>query len=378
MKLVFFCNFLNHHQVAVADALYNRLGEDFIFVATRQTVASDMKGGKDFSDRPYCLCATKDEVSRKETERVAIEAEVALFGAESQPFAISRARKNPSGLSFEIGERWLKRGWINLLSPVLLRWLKNYFCYYHRRPFYKLNSSGFAAQDHYRMFTYRGRCFKWGYFTQPIIVTREKKRERAPFKLLWVGRFVDWKHPEMPILLANRLKKNGYHFHLDMIGEGQERAKTEHLCLLYELNDYVSFIDNLSNDQVLTAMQQHDLCLFTSDRNEGWGVVANEAMSCGCVLVASNEIGASPFLVQDGVNGCLFQSGDIDAFENKVRMLLDDPVLMESMSRNGVKTMNGIWSAQQAADNLLQLIEDLQQGREPSIVEGPCSKENVE
>lgn len=38
--------------------------------------------------------------------------------------------------------------------------------------------------------------------------------------ILWCARFIDWKHPELAILLAQRLKDNKYNFHLDMIGKG--------------------------------------------------------------------------------------------------------------------------------------------------------------
>ena len=34
MKLVFFSNYPNHHQVALADAFHDILGEDYAFVAT--------------------------------------------------------------------------------------------------------------------------------------------------------------------------------------------------------------------------------------------------------------------------------------------------------------------------------------------------------
>ena len=33
-------------------------------------------------------------------------------------------------------------------------------------------------------------------------------------------------------------------------------------------------------------MEQADIYLFTSDRNEGWGAVANEAMNSACAMVA--------------------------------------------------------------------------------------------
>ena len=41
---------------------------------------------------------------------------------------------------------------------------------------------------------------------------------------------------------------------------------------------------------------------------------------------------------------------------------------------NGYKTMRDVWSPKNAAINFLQLVEDIQQGRDCSIEDGPCSK----
>lgn len=117
MKLTVFANFLNHHQVQVMDQLYNLLGNDFHFVVTLLSDQEYMKGGGDYSNRPYCLCALKDKSTYTEALRLSIESEACVFGADSCEFAIVRAKQNPMGLSFEMGERWLKRGWVNVMSP---------------------------------------------------------------------------------------------------------------------------------------------------------------------------------------------------------------------------------------------------------------------
>ena len=133
-------------------------------------------------------------------------------------------------------------------------------------------------------------------------------------------------------------------------------------------------------------MKEHDIFLFTSDRNEGWGAVANESMANGCVLVASDAIGSVPYLVKDGVNGLMFKSAStktsfgnpdqkaLDDLTEKVAWLLDNKEKMKEMQRAAFLTMYNTWSPKRAAQNLLQLIDDLQNGRETSIKKGPCSK----
>ena len=120
--------------------------------------------------------------------------------------------------------------------------------------------------------------------------------------------------------------------------------------------------------------RNQDIFLITSDREEGWGVVVNESMSNKCCLVGSDEIGAVSYLVKEGVNGKVFKSKSIDSLYQQVKYLLDHPAESRTMAERGYQDMVSFWSAKQAAENLLTLIKDIQNGDVSSIKEGPCSK----
>lgn len=378
MKIVFYCNFLNHHQVVVADELYKQLEGDYVFVATLPRNEKELKGGADYSTRPYCILAGESQEEHDRALNLARTADVCVFGACSQEYAVERARQKDCGLSFEMGERWLKRGWINVLSPTLRQWWMNYRRYYHNKPFYKLCSSAFVAIDDNRLGAYRGRHFKWGYFTgvdcyfyveaSPDVSTTEIT------PLMWCSRFLSLKHPELAVKMADRLKKDGYRFVLDFYGSGEVEQKTRDMVDKLGLNDIVRFHGAIPNEQVLREMRRHKIFLFTSDRFEGWGAVANEAMSRGCALVGSDSIGSVPYLIEHRRNGMIFKSGDVDSLTNCVKALIDNRSLLEYIRQNAVETMQAIWSPAAAARNLLQLIDDLQNGRSCSIERGPCSK----
>lgn len=378
MKIVFYCNFLNHHQVLVADELYKQLGGDYVFVATLPRNEKELKGGADYSTRPYCILAGESQEEHDRALNLARTADVCVFGACSQEYAVERARQKDCGLSFEMGERWLKRGWINVLSPTLRQWWMNYMRYYHNKPFYKLCSSAFVAKDDNRLGAYRGRHFKWGYFTgvktdinvevSPDVSTTEIT------PLMWCSRFLSLKHPELAVKLAQRLKQEGYRFVLDFYGSGEVEQKTRDMVKNLGLQDVARFHGAIPNEQVLMEMRRHKIFLFTSDRFEGWGAVANEAMGQGCALVGSDAIGSVPYLIEHRRNGMIFKSGDVDSLTNYVKALLDNRSFLEYIRQNSVETMQTLWSPAAAARNLLQLIDDLQNGSSCSIERGPCSK----
>lgn len=380
MTLTFYSNFLNHHQVLIADELYRLLAEDFRFVATLPRDEKELKGGADYSSRPYCILAGESAEAHDEAMRLARESDTCVFGACSQEYAVERARQKNCGLSFEVGERWLKRGWVNIISPRLREWWWNYQRYYRNKPFYKLCSSAFAAEDDRKMFAYKDRHFKWGYFTkveEDFVVEAPNlgvSTSEITTHIMWSSRFLRLKHPEIPVRMALKLKELGYNFMLNMYGSGEEEEATKQLAKNLGLDDVVKFHGAFPNEEILKAMRQHEIFLFTSDRYEGWGAVANEAMANGCVLVASDAIGSTPYLIIERKNGFSFKSEDVDSLTDCVKRLLDNPTDMYRMQQDARNTMVTMWSPQKAAEALLTLIDDLQNNRESSILSGPCSR----
>lgn len=376
MKLVFYANYLNIHQAPVMDEFQQLLGDDFRFVATLSRNEKELKGGADYSARSYSILAAESEEAHEEALRLAWEADTCVFGACSQEYAVERAVKNPLGLSFEMGERWFKRGWLTIGSSVFRQWLMNYYRYYRKANYHKLCCSAFAAGDDERVFAYKGRHYKWGYFTKVDYTENVHAVISANIKqisILWCGRFLNWKHPELAVRLMRMLKDNGYDAQLDMFGTGVEESNVVSLCNQLGVNDRVTLHGNVPNDIIRKAMRNHDIFIFTSDRQEGWGAVLNEAMDSGCAVVASDAMGSAPFLIKDGQNGFLFKSENHKSLYQKVAYLIDNPKERKRMAEQARNDMATIWSPKVAAQNLLTLINDINNKRIPTIQEGPCS-----
>lgn len=371
----------------MADEFYKLLGDNYAYVATVAKNKAGLKGGVDYSTRPYCILAGDSEEARQHAVVLAKNAEVCVFGAESLNYAIERATLNPSGLSFELSERWLKRGWINILSPRLIRWWLAYQRHYRKANFYKLNASAFAAEDHLKLHTYKGRMFKWGYFTKvdeefdvEASIVDASTSEIIP--LMWCSRFLTWKHPELPVMMAKKLKDKGYKFMLSMYGdEGNAakhdgiypRKKLEYLITKLDVGDCVQLMGNRPNNEIIQAMRKSAIFIFTSDSHEGWGAVANESLSCGCVLVGSDAIGSVPYLVQDGFNGFHFENCKVASLTEKVEWLLSHQNEMKQMQRNAYERMRDVWGPAHAARAFLKLVNDMLNNKTCSLMSGPVS-----
>ena len=379
MKIVFVTNLINHHQVPLADELYAIPGVDYTFVATIPMPDFLKNSGyPDYSDRKYLLNAYESAAKKKEALQLALNADVVIIGSAPEEYVTQRIQAGK--LTFRYSERWFKsRPWYLSGPRAWVNYYKDHIRYMNK-PLYMLAASAYTANDVYAIGAYKNKVFKWGYFTKvdtnvKVEVPNLGASTLESTSLMWCARFLKWKHPELPVQLAKRLKDDGYKFTLDMYGSGEEFEKNRAMIQELQVQDVVHLRGNLPNDQILQQMQQHDIFLFTSDRNEGWGAVLNEAMSNGCAVVSSNRIGSTPFLIEHGKNGLIFESENLDSFYQQVKNLLDHPDLRKSLSTQAVCTMKEVWSPKNAAKQLLKLVQALQDDNESMIPKsGPCSR----
>jgi glycosyltransferase involved in cell wall biosynthesis len=120
-------------------------------------------------------------------------------------------------------------------------------------------------------------------------------------------------------------------------------------------------------------MERSDIYLMTSDNEEGWGAVVNEAMNAGCAVAASHAAGAVPYLIRHKENGLVFKSGDVRELTFFVKKLCTDRAYAAKLGRNAYRTINNTWNAKEAADRFLKTAEALSKGGSFLYDDGPLS-----
>jgi glycosyltransferase involved in cell wall biosynthesis len=375
IKVTFFSNFLNHHQTPFCDELYKQLDGNFTFVSTAETPITFLKNGyPDCTDYIYNLKSYLDETHYKQALQLSLESDIVIIGSAPDVFIQERLKRNK--YTFRYSERLLKKGNWQLLDPRVLWRLLRYHTQYRTKNLYLLCASAFTAEDLNWVFAYPEKKYKWGYFTQVERLNIEEliaQKSSERLEIIWVARFIDFKHPELAVKLAYELKQKGYNFHLSMIGDGERLNDIQKLIKNLEVSDYVSLIGSLPNSEVKSYMKKSNIFIFTSDRNEGWGAVLNEAMSCGCAVVASNLIGAAPYLIKNNQNGLLFKSGCLTNLLDKTESLFKDQSFRNKLSRNAYYSLINQWSPENAASNFILLAKSILNKQSIIIKEGPCS-----
>ncbi|MCD7881389.1 MAG: glycosyltransferase family 4 protein [Clostridiales bacterium] len=198
-------------------------------------------------------------------------------------------------------------------------------------------------------------------------------------ELLWCGRFLDWKHPDDAVWVAKQLKQLGIPFQMKLIGTGQMEEQLKKTILQDQLGDGVTLLGSMKPDEVRNHMEQAGIFLFTSDRQEGWGAVVNEAMNSGCAVVASHIAGSVPYLIEDGKNGMDYRFGNREQLLERVLELLQTPEKQRTLGENAYHTITDLWNAEVAAERLICLSEHILAGETAPVLysSGPCSPAEI-
>lgn len=386
LNICFVSNYINHHQIPFCTAMIRQMemrgdGSTFCFVQTQKMEEERIRMGWDENNVPDFVVKYYEN-PEKVQERVDACDLVIFGGCDDESFIQNRLRMGRPVLRY--CERMYKSGQWKAVSPRGLKQKYHDHTRYRKAPVYVLCAGGYVADDFHIVRAYPGKMFCFGYFpeTKTYDVDRLMQEKgypvdngsRIPY-LLWTGRMIDWKHPELALETARYLKEKGIPFHMDMIGGGALEEEMKRLCREYQLEEQVDFPGFLPPQEVRKYMEKADVYLFTSDRGEGWGAVANESMNSGCAIVMNHMIGAAPYLILNGENGFLYRDGDRQMLFHRVEELVQNPELRQRLGRKACATIQNTWNAENAAEKVTELIRKILDGTLENKEAGMASRD---
>lgn len=376
MKITFYSNFLTHHQLPFCLEMYKKYGEDFKFVSMEKINQERISlGYKDMdNDYPFVLKAYESKEKYNEATKLAVDSDIVIAGSTPTDDYIKERLKQDK-ITFRYYARIFYNGVLSIFDfenskKVYDRHLK----YKKNKNLYLLCASSYGPNDFNELGMYKNKCFKWGYFPETKIYNVEdllKQKENEKIEIIWVGRFIKEKHPEYVVKLAQKLKEKNYNFEIKMIGNGELLEKTKSQIEKYNLTNQIKLVGAVKSDKVRSYMEKANIFICTSDKNERWGVVLNEAMNSGCAVIAYKGIGGVPFLIKNNENGLAYTS--LDDFYKKTMKVMDDKALREKLSKNAYKTISEVWTAKVAVQNFEKLAKSIIDGKPNPVKEGPAS-----
>jgi glycosyltransferase involved in cell wall biosynthesis len=162
-----------------------------------------------------------------------------------------------------------------------------------------------------------------------------KRLKRDPFKLVYLG------HPskglDSAVEILGQLRRSDPRYSLHVFGGyqlwgEQERPIRKETGLFYH--------GLVGQKELALRLQEMGFSLNLQAREEPFGMVINESMRAGCIVLAS-PVGAFPEIVCDGYNGFLVPGIHSDAPTRElaagmIMQLMKAPEYMDSIRRNAV------------------------------------------
>jgi glycosyltransferase involved in cell wall biosynthesis len=157
--------------------------------------------------------------------------------------------------------------------------------------------------------------------------------------LVYVGRLVEKKGVAVLVKAIAQLVHAKRRPTLKIIGDGPLRAQLEQLAEELGCSEQIEFVGAVQNCDVAVHLNAARIAIVPSiiasnGDQEGLGLVAVEAMGCGCALVCS-DTAALMDVVTDGVNGLSVPMNNAQALANAIAELLDHDQHAQQLATEG-------------------------------------------
>lgn len=190
-----------------------------------------------------------------------------------------------------------------------------------------------AVSNHYHLLDEKKKNVVYNGIDQNSIIEPSERKNGNNVRILIAGAVFRGKGQHEAVAACEMLLNKGIdNFELLIAGKGsiyfpisQDTAK--HIYIL----GYVSEMKRLRK-----AVDIELVC----SRCEAFGRVTAEAMLAGIPVVGSNT-GGTPELIEDGIDGFLYEKGNINQLAKKIEALITNPKLRQEMGRNAqIKAKN--------------------------------------
>ncbi len=167
--------------------------------------------------------------------------------------------------------------------------------------------------------------------------------------LIAIGRLHPQKGFDLLMKAFHQIQAKYPDWQITILGEGPMRSELEDLRSQLQLTDCVHLPGAVQNVQ--DYLRQADLFVMPS-RFEGFPMALCEAMACGLPVLAADCLSGPRDIIEDGVNGVLVATEDVDALAAGLDTLMSDSAKRQQLAENapqildrfGVEQVMEIWA----------------------------------
>jgi glycosyltransferase involved in cell wall biosynthesis len=192
-----------------------------------------------------------------------------------------------------------------------------------------------VTEDTLRMvpLRYRSKCRVLLAVTTPastVEVKITKHRDTSKFRVLFVGRLLEWKGPHLAIKACSIARQSVPKMSLTMIGAGRCEADLRTLAMSEGLAERIEWIPRVTRKQLLEVYDEHEILIFSNLRDAG-GTVVLEALSRG-VPVICLKLGAFGGIIDSSCGACI--DTDKRSIEDVIQSMAEELIRFSTMSES--------------------------------------------
>ena len=176
--------------------------------------------------------------------------------------------------------------------------------------------------------------------------------DKGPLHVICVARLIERKGQHHLIEAVKRLSDSGVDVLLSLIGTGDSKIDYEKRACRLGIQDRVRFVGYVPREEISRYYQAGHVFVLPS-YNEGMALAVLEAMAAGLPVVVTRT-GGTIELVEDGINGFIFDWADVEILAQCLRCLDKDRALARRMAAaSRARALDYSWET--IADRFLDL-----------------------
>lgn len=169
-----------------------------------------------------------------------------------------------------------------------------------------------------------------------------KPGKKTPGQMLFVGRFVEKKAPQLTMECFLSVAQRYPHARLDMVGDGPLLKVCRAIAARSGYSDRIRFHGRQNSQQVQAHLSRAEIFVLHSvmghdGETEGLPSAIQEAMAAGAAILSTRHAGI-PELVETGVTGALVDELDAAGLIAAMSAMLDDPAKTRRMGAQARET----------------------------------------
>lgn len=172
-------------------------------------------------------------------------------------------------------------------------------------------------------------------------------KKKGQFELLeWIGKY------------NNQNNIGDFEFRIVGGCTPKYKAMLEKISGKYNINNKVIIVGAKSN--VMEEYLNSDI-QFVNSKKEAFGRVTVEGILSGCCVLASNS-GGSKEIIQNGINGYLYNQGDFISFSNTLSYVLENKKKVQKNIHNGQVITKNKFDSLRNAEDFFHIYKNIKEG----------------